>query len=611
MSRSERYTTESEIRRNFPESTDHSRGAGPVLKVKNGKRYIDDSSAHMAVVGATGKGKSQCASLPFVREIFAKGESGIFLDPKKELLTKTACWIPKYYQVFVVDFRDPRKSQTAWNPLKMPMVLFNSKDPTDNDIASSQVSEFWNGVYPWDGHSDKFWTEASVNYAKGLTYALFERAESEYINMDSVAVMMEQSEISQGTSTVIKSFYDTLPNDSLAKRNLATYVTAPNETRASIHSVAASGIEVFSRSRGLMEMMSHDSLDILNLDVTRPFVLYIVTPDETDVYSGLAAMLVSQMTQHLIRKAQELGGALPIRVNIILEELGSIGKSIPTLPNILVAGRSRNIRMMLILQSSSQLIDVYGKSKAETINSCIGITIGFSTNNWETLGEWSQRCGERQTMVNGHLIKEPLITASQLAAMPTGTALIMVDNRFKFISSLPLYNEMYDNSAWKEPNIPIKRDKCKAKTMNFEELVKSERSRKLEGILSDRKKPNSSDFPRFPFFSESGEVVSHDVDDLVARIDEKIAQLEAEEEAEKKKESKHKKTSKYVVTILATDTDKEAVAEIVARCKGIALAEAKKEVATFPAEVSVGKKEDADNLMQELSKQGIIAMICD
>ena len=613
MSRSERYTTETEIRRNFPEATDKTRGAGPVLKVKNGKKYIDDSSAHIAVVGATGKGKSQCGSLLFIPEVFAKRESLIALDPKKELFSKTACRIPKGYQVFVVDFRNPRESPTAWNPLKMPMVLFNSKDPNDNDIASSQISEFWNGVYPWDGHSDKFWTDASVNYAKGLTYALFERAEPEYINMDSVSVMMEQSEIKQGMSTVIKSFYDTLPNDSLAKRNLATYVTAPNETRASIHSVAASGIEVFSRSRGLMEMMSHDSLDILNLDVSRPFVLYIVTPDETDVYSGLAAMLVSQMTQHLIRRAQELGGALPIRVNIILEELGSIGKSIPTLANILVAGRSRNIRMMLILQSfSSQLIDVYGKSKAETINSCIGITIGFSTNNWETLGEWSQRCGEKQTMINGHLIKEPLITASQLAAMPTGTALIMVANRFKFISSLPFFNEMYDNSKLKEPKIPIRRGDCKAKTMNFEELVKSERGKKLEGILSDRERSSRGDFPHFPFSSsELGEMDSHDIDSLVARIDERIAQLETEEEAEKKKESKRRKSSKYVVTILATDNDKETIAEIVAQSKGITLAEAKKEVATFPAEVTVEKKEDADNLMQELTKRGIIAMICD
>src|SRR5699024_5536066 len=154
------------------------------------------------------------------------------------------------------------------------------------------------------------------------------------------------------------------------------------------------------------------------------FILIIITPDETDVYDTLSGLLVSQMSQNLIRIAQDKGGRLPIRVNIILEELGSVGKSIPTLPNLMVASRSRNIRLMLVLQSYTHRIDGYGKSKSETINSCIGITIGFSTNSWETLTEWAQRCGEKQIEINGHIVKEQLITATQLAAMPIGTALI-------------------------------------------------------------------------------------------------------------------------------------------------------------------------------------------
>lgn len=75
----------------------------------------------------------------------------------------------------------------------------------------------------------------------------------------------------------------------------------------------------------------------------------------------------------------------------------------------MVAGRSRNMRLMLILQSYEQLVDVYGKSKAKTICSSIGITIGFSTNCWETLVEWSQRCGKKQVENNGRTTNESLI----------------------------------------------------------------------------------------------------------------------------------------------------------------------------------------------------------
>ena len=430
MSRSERYNTPNEIKRRFHETTDLLNGAGPIVYVENGKKYSDDSEAHIAVIGRTGKGKSQCCSLPYMREILQKGESLIMLDPKGEGYRKNACYIPADYQIFCIDFRSPRKSPTKWNPLSTPYRLYCSGDPDGKDIASSMLSEFWKGVYPCDKNADPFWPDSAAQYAKGLTYGLFEMVSREKINLESVAGMMAQSEIRVGAGTVLKNFYDDLPADSLAKRNLAAYATAPNDTRGSIHSVAASGLEVFSRSKGLMEMLGEDTLNILDIDVNRPFVLLIITPDETNVYDALSGLLVSQVTQHLIRVAQEKDGKLPIRVNIILEELGSVGKSIPSLPNLMVASRSRNMRLMLVLQSIAQLEDVYGRSRAETINSCIGITIGFSTNSWETLTEWSQRCGEKQIEKGGQIIREPLITPAQLAAMPTGTALVMVDNRY-------------------------------------------------------------------------------------------------------------------------------------------------------------------------------------
>lgn len=531
MSRSERWNTINEIKRRFCKTTDTVNGAGPIVYVENGRKYSDDSESHIAVIGRTGTGKSQCCSLPYMREILKKGESLIMLDPKGESYKKNACYIPLNYQIFCVDFRNPRKSPTRWNPLSTPYRLFCSQDPDDNDIASSMLSELWNGVYPYDGHSDKFWTDSSVNYAKGLTYGLFETAPKEQINLDSVAVMMEQSEIRIGPNNLLKTFYEDLPHDSLAKRNLATYVTAPNETRGSIHSVASSGLEVFSRSKGLMEMLSEDTLNIMDIDVERPFILIIITPDETDVYDTLSGLLVSQMSQNLIRIAQDKGGRLPIRVNIILEELGSVGKSIPTLPNLMVASRSRNIRLMLVLQSYAQLIDVYGKSKAETINSCIGITIGFSTNSWETLTEWAQRCGEKQIEINGHIVKEQLITATQLAAMPIGTALIMVDNQYKFIAHLPLYDEMYDNSAWKAPESDFEINKRGFKSFDFVALVKTIRKKKLESVLADMDSERNplETSSRETFFNVIQNENSIDIDKLVSKIDAKIAELEKEE----------------------------------------------------------------------------------
>lgn len=604
MSRSERWNTVNEIKHRFHETRDPVNGAGPVVYVENGRKYSDDSESHIAVIGRTGKGKSQCCSLPYMREILKKGESLIMLDPKGEGLKKNACYVPENYQFFCVDFRNPRKSPTKWNPLSTPYRLFCSKNPDDNDIASSMLSELWNGVYPYDGHSDKFWTDSSANYAKGLTYGLFETVSKEHVNLDSVAVMMEQSEIRMGAGTLLKTFYDELPLDSLAKRNLATYVTAPNETRASIHSVAASGLEVFSRSKGLMEMLSDDTLNIMDIDVERPFILLCVTPDETDVYDGLSGLLISQFTQHLIRVAQEKGGRLPIRVNIILEELGSVGKSIPSLPNLMVASRSRNMRLMLVLQSNAQLVDVYGKSKAETINSCIGITIGFSTNSWETLNEWAQRCGEKQIENSGHIIKEQLITASQLAAMPTGTALVMVDSQYKFVAHLPFYDEMYDNSGWEPFQYDPSGSMRQFKSFDFQEMVNDIRNRRLKATFSDmttvRSKRESLMDPHIFDVSKSDSPM--DIDGLVSRIDAKIAELEAEEEAELKK--KYAESKNLVVKFTCEQQDKNKIARILSAAKGMSMESAIKMLDHFPVQVKFQDAKDAIKFAHAIDRAG-------
>lgn len=608
MSRSERWNSGNEIKRRFHDTSDSIHGAGPVVYVENGRKYSDDSEAHIGVIGRTGKGKSQCCSLPFMREILQKGESLIMLDPKGEGYKMNACYIPNNYQVFCVDFRNPRKSPTKWNPLNTPYRLFKSKDPDDNDIASSMLSELWNSVYPYDGHSDKFWTDSSVNYAKGLTYGLFEKANEEQINLDSVAVMMEQSEIRLGISNLLKSFYELLPLDSLSKRNLASYVTAPNDTRASIHSVAASGLEVFSRSKGLMEMLGEDTLNIMDIDVDRPFLLTVIIPDETDVYDALSGLLVSQVSQHLIRVAQEKGGKLPIRVNMILEELGSVGKSIPTLPNLMVAGRSRNMRLMLVLQSNAQFVDVYGKSKAETINSCIGITIGFSTNSWETLTEWSQRCGEKQIENCGHILKEPLITASQLAAMPTGTALIMVDSQYKFVAHLPLYDEMYDNSSWVAPRTIQTSKKSVMKTVDFEKMVQELKKKQMESIvLAKSPKRGKPELPfDFPFIEEGKNGSSPDLDSLISTIDEKIAELEAEE---KNKKDKRTQKGEYLVLILDDSGNRAKIARVIASATGMRLDRATQKLSNLPFALSFDTNKEAIKFANDITDAGGTATI--
>ncbi|MBS6627799.1 MAG: type IV secretory system conjugative DNA transfer family protein [Clostridiales bacterium] len=452
--RSDRFTELKDIEKKYiPISTDPSSG-GPVIYSANGKNYIDRSESHIMVLGNTGMGKTQCCSLPFVRNSVIANESFIVIDPKGEIYEKTSCFAEKSHRVFCLDFRKPRKSPIRWNPLQLITELYLSDDKDEQDQASSFLDDFAESIQKYD-KDDQFWASASAELFKGMVYSLLELCNNkEKINMSSVCAMLQDFNEKIGASTYAKELVKRLPDDSLAKRHLLTFVNSPTDTRNSIYAVCANSFKIFSQSKGLMSMIGHDDLDIYNLDLdNEPLAVYIILPDETNAYDSLAAVLISQLTTHFITLAQtKYNGKLPSRLNVILEEIGSLGGALTNLPNLLSAGRSRNIRLMLLLQSTSQLEDIYGKSKAETINSCIGITIGFSTNSWSTLKEWEDRLGTRSVeQLNGTFALEPVITASQLAAMPRFTALIMIGAQYKYITNFALYDQMYDNSEWEPP----------------------------------------------------------------------------------------------------------------------------------------------------------------
>lgn len=600
MSRNERWTEMREINKNFPLNTTPGYGAGPILTPE---MHIDSSERHIATFGKTGKGKSEGVSMPFIREVLRKGESGIILDPKKQCYNRMLPFIPEGYQVLCVDLRDPGSSPTGWNPLSLPLRLYRSGDPSDHDRAADMISDLWAGVYPRDMDKDQFWPTSAANLAKGLTYSLFDVAEEDEIHLDSVAAMMEQSETRNMAVMASKQLYDMLPEGCIAKRNLATYVTAPNETRASIHSVAASGMEIFSRSKGLMSLLADDTLNVMDLDVTRPFILFICVADESENYHSLAGLLVSQMTQHLIRKAQDMGGRLPVRVNIVLEELGSVGKSIPNLPNLLAAGRSRNIRMMLVLQSAEQLVDVYGKSKAEAICSCIGVEFCFSSNSWDTLSGWSRSCGERRNTSDGPL--EPLITPAQLEAMPTGTALVKIDGRFKYITRLPMFYQMYPDLKERVPQ-PVSRSRRPVKTFDLVKYVTGDRQRKMDelrrNMLASASMHVTPIAPQEPN-TQRGEVPfpMPDIGDLMKRIDERIKDMEEEEKAQNEK----KRRREHTVLIRCEPAVKMDVIRILHTTCGMALSVLSKLVTpTKPFEVRVSSKAKAQQLIKEIREAG-------
>ena len=118
------------------------------------------------------------------------------------------------------------------------------------------------------------------------------------------------------------------------------------------------------------------------------------------------------------------------------------------------------------MQSYSQLEDIYGKSQSETILSSVGVTIAFSTNNWETLEEWSHKCGNRTIYENGSRYTEPVLTPNQIAAMPVATALILIRGRMKWVCKFPILKRQIQKL-----NFPVSKRNGDIKTFDLKMVV--------------------------------------------------------------------------------------------------------------------------------------------
>ena len=189
--------------------------------------------------------------------------------------------------------------------------------------------------------------------------------------------------------------------------------------------------------------------------------------------------------------------------------------------------------------------------------------------------------------------------------METGQALVIVSGRIKFITWIPDFTEM--NISRQTTTTRKKEKKRTAKKVSYFDIQKYVKEKKKEAMAEHPFGVGGGDSsPSFPFMtSDDSEKSGIDVDDLISRIDKKIAELEAEEEKEKNSE-----TSKCDVTIV-TIGDARKTAGILSRNCGLkdeslkkAMAEARRGTYT----IEHMDRQKAAEFIEKLQEVGTIAI---
>lgn len=601
--RSERWATPDEIEKELkPEA------AGPVLYCNKGKKFTHEGEGHVMILGVTGSGKSRRQTIPMAMSFIENRQSAVIADAKGEIYAHTKSMIPDCYDVHVIDFRNLYQSDAeGWNPLYAPYTLWKTNTPKNRHIAEQMIEELAHTMYPEVKSSDPFWIKEARNVFLAAAYSLFEFAEPEQVNLASIYYLISKGEERYAASTYLKVFSELIQENENVAMQLQSYLTTANDTRGGIRSTFLDGLSIATKSMSIRNFLSHDDLHINELKGDKPTLIYIIIPDETPIYDELTGVLISQLMNHYVRIAeQKYAGKLPIRVNFLLEELGNIGHSIVNLPHIMSAGRSRNIRVEFVLQSISQLVDIYGESKASTIISNCDVRIAFRMNNWDTLTEMSRICGEREINHDGHITREPLITQSQLAAMQTGQALVIISGHMKFITWLPDFSEM----CFLDRNLQA-RQKCRVPVThktNYFDIKKFVTERKKTEFLAsmDEEKAESLSFGAFHILgnNENNNHPKTNRDEMIQSIDKKSAELD-----EEKLNTQKTKTVRILSII-----DKKKTAVVIRKiCKisGDALRKAIFEAKQGTYTVANMKATDAERFVRELQKVGAFAICFD
>ncbi len=557
---------------------DDTTEAAGITLINNGKEmWVDNGENHTLVIGATGSGKTTAVVDPLVQSLAKAGESMILTDPKGELHRNHSEMLRnKGYNIIVLNFRNPNLGN-AWNPLTLPYQLYKAGN---TDKATELLDDVaLNILYDPSNKAEPFWEKSAADYFSGLSLGLFEDAEERQINLNSISYMSTVGEEKFATSDYIKEYFLLKGESTSAYVFASNTINAPAETKGGILSVFRQKIRLFASREQLSEMLSYSDFNMRDIG-TQKTAVFMIIHDEKTTYHALATIFIKQCYETLIDVAQESGGKLPFRTNFILDEFANM-PPLKDVTTMVTAARSRKIRFTFIIQNFAQLNDVYGKEDAETIRSNCGNLVYLITTELAALEEISKLCGEVKSKDKDKTASTPLITVSDLQKMQLNEVVILRTRLNPYRTKLKPSYEINWGFNFSKGEL-TERHKTQVELFDIKEFVKTKKRNKLfEALDNIEKKDDQKETSPLGVFShiqkkeeepiqevkskpittfnplneplsieENQEVEelsikeeeierqpeknmpNFNIDDLVKRIDAKIAQLEAEEKTE-------------------------------------------------------------------------------
>ena len=404
--------------------------------------YVDDGDYHTLILGATGSMKTRLFVMPTVFTLALAGENMVITDPKGEIYDVASSYLKEQgYEVKVLNLRDMTRSD-SWNPLEEAFLLYQNGKKEEalkqaNDFVSVLMADLM------AKNNDLFWPMAAKQFIEGCVETLIRGSKKvEECNMSSVLSFISYTRGDNGSNSdsVLRDFVAKLPPNNSIRQHLETTVCNAPNTMGGILGLVSSGLQPFVSSKALQNLSASSTIDLHAFkDPNRKVAVFVLVPDESTTFHFFIASFIKQLYSAAVADAFSCpNGALPRRLNFLLDEFANIPR-IADMPSMITAGRSRNIRFYLVVQSDNQLRSNYG-NEAETIKTnCL---------NWVYLASKENGLIQQvQTMVgssNRMPSSEPLISFFELTNLKKihgeeggAEALILISRSKPYMTFLP------------------------------------------------------------------------------------------------------------------------------------------------------------------------------
>lgn len=400
---------------------------GVIFGVKGGRYLRNNDPLSAIIIAPPDSGKTAGLLVP---TLVSCGDSMIISDIKPELYALTAARRAQFSKV--LKFAPGEKDSLQWNPLHKREL------PADwNDIVI-HVERVARTMYisDKDGKADYWTDEGRSTFIMFALYLI-------HLNGQTSIPEIRASVLKHGADVPgeIARILDDTPNlPARIQEEGATLLGKGDREFSSIFGTFKNGLNVYADPRVAHNMTGCDfCLDDLRRETTS---LYLTVNDaDARRLSPVLSMFFEFANAKYMSK---LPGNEEKSIVFMLEEFVRLGRIDEIISSPALA-RGYRLRYIFVMQSWSQVQDLYGEKKADTLKNTCAFHLYFTQND-EKVAESISRSigkktrqrlsfssGDRSLTRNKQESAEgqPLMLAQDIMSMPTGDILILRQKHFQ------------------------------------------------------------------------------------------------------------------------------------------------------------------------------------